>query len=123
MATEYKPGNIVHLEIPAPNMKKALKFYSAVFGWEVENAPKQPYCMFKDGAVGGGFDGEAKPSKKGNVLVMFAPDINAKLKEIAKAGGKVLKKRTKIEGGHGYYAYFRDPNGNKLGLWSPPEGK
>ncbi|MCC6573534.1 MAG: VOC family protein [Planctomycetes bacterium] len=123
MPAEYKPGSVVHLEIPAPDMKKALKFYKTVFGWEVEGDPKSPYCMFKDGHVGGGFDGTAKPTKKGNVLIVFTPDITTKLKEIKKAGGKSLQKKTKIEGGHGYCAYFKDPNGNKLGLWSPPEGK
>jgi predicted enzyme related to lactoylglutathione lyase len=53
------------------------------------------------------------------VLVLAVTDVDAKLAEIEAAGGKTLTPRTEIGGGHGFFAYFEDPNGNKLGVWEP----
>ena len=42
-----------------------------------------------------------------------------KLSEIEQAGCKVLKPKTAIAEGHGFYGYFEDPAGNKMGVWQP----
>ena len=60
---EIKNGQICHIEIPAPNMKKTRKFYEKLFGWKTGPEMGKTYCMFFDGAMGGGFDSTAKPSK------------------------------------------------------------
>ena len=44
-------------------------------------------------------------------------DIPAKLAEIVEHGGQIVQGETEIGGGYGFYAHFRDPNGNRLGLW------
>lgn len=116
--SEIKPGTICHIEIPAPKLKKAKAFYTKLFGWDCSKQMGPKYCFFTDGVMGGALDADAKPSKKGAVLVIAVPDIDKKLKEIKKAGGKLVKAKTEIEGHNAWYAYFQDPNGNKLGLYA-----
>lgn len=117
MSEQPSAGAICHLEVPAPDMEQAQAFYTKVFGWEF--TPMDPeYALFSAGAVGGGFDKTAPVGAGGCVLVMAVDDIDAKLAEIKEAGGEELTGKTEISGGHGFCAYFRDPNGNKMGVWS-----
>ena len=107
-----------HIEIPAPNLEKAKKFYTDVFGWEVEVMEGGNYAFFKDGLIGGGFDPDMKVAKGGPNLVIECDDILAKMDEIIVAGGKQTMPKTEIGGGMGFYASFLDPNGNRLSIWS-----
>lgn len=112
-------GSICHIEIPAKDLPKAKAFYSSVFTWEIqENVPGPSYWFFRAADARGAFDPEAEPSEHGVLLVLRVDDIPSKLAEIEAAGGAVVTQKTAIGGGMGYYAYFRDPNGNKLGIWS-----
>lgn len=106
-----------HIEIPAPSIQKAEQFYTSVFGWEVQIFGNE-YALFKDGLVGGGFDASTKVSEGGIGLYISVENIPAKLSEIENAGGIIIKSKTEIEGGHGFYASFKDPNGNILSIWS-----
>ncbi len=113
--------DITHIEIPAPDLKKAADFYSKVFGWEVFIEPDNNYAMFKFSEnAGGGLDANAKPAPEGSGpgLVINVEDIPSKLGEIAKAGGKVVQEKTEIPGGYGFYARFTDPNGNYMQVHS-----
>jgi predicted enzyme related to lactoylglutathione lyase len=113
---------ITHIEIPAPNLQKAINFYSNVFGWETEVLPDKTYAVFRIGGSqsGGGFDTSTKPAPEnvGPGLVINVVDILAKLDEIKSAGGKIVQKKTEIPGGYGFYARFVDPNGNYMQIHS-----
>jgi predicted enzyme related to lactoylglutathione lyase len=114
-------GNIVHIEIPAPDLEKAKEFYTKLFGWNVELVPGMDYAMWsagKDGSVEGGFEKTSKPTIDGPLLHIEVDDIDSKLKEIEAAGGKMLKPKTKISDEFGFFAVFLDVFGNRLGLWS-----
>ena len=54
----------------------------------------------------------------GAVLVLAVDDIDASLAAIGTNGGEALTGKTAISPEHGFYAYFRDPCGNKMGVWS-----
>jgi uncharacterized protein len=45
-----------------------------------------------------------------------APDIDATLAAVEKAGGAIVVPRTDVFG-LGEFAQFRDPDGNLIGLW------
>jgi predicted enzyme related to lactoylglutathione lyase len=110
---------ICYCEIPAPDLKKAIIFYSRVFKWKIDESDMGgPYAMFNEGGHGGGFDPNKQPSDKGVVLYISVKDIPATLKEIASAGGSVVKEKTEIGGNYGFYGLFKDPNGNQVGVWS-----
>ena len=114
-----KSCNICYVQIPAPDIKKAGKFYTKVFGWKITAKFNPTYWQFDDGHLGGGFDADMKPAKTGVILVLKVADMAKSLAAINRAGGRITKERTPIYGGKmGYYAYFRDPNGNQLGIWS-----
>jgi uncharacterized protein len=113
---DYKLGNICHIEIAAGNIGKSKDFYGKLFGWTFKPMA-DTYELFNAGNVGGALDTDAKPSQ-GNVLVLYCEDINAKLAEIERAGGKTTKGKTEIPGHNAYYAYFEDLAGNRMGLFA-----
>ena len=122
MTDEARPakGSICHIEIASTDLAKSRAFYSAIFGWAIQdNAPFSEYWFFKAGDTSGAFTLGAKPSDNGPILVLAVEDIPSTLEQIEMAGGSKLTEKTEIGGNMGYYAYFKDPSGNKLGIWSP----
>jgi len=113
---------VTHIEIPAPDLEKAVAFYSTLFNWQIEIQPLGDYAFFRIGTTqtGGGFDATLKPAeeKYGVQVTIDVDDVTIKLAEIENAGGKTILSKTAIPGGHGFYACFRDPNGNYLQLHS-----
>jgi predicted enzyme related to lactoylglutathione lyase len=120
MENSQSAAAFCHIVIPAPELEKAKTFYEAVFGWQVSsNVPGAKYWFFKSGNVGGGFDGNRKPSERGVVLVLKVDDMLAVLDRIREHGGTVTQDRSRIgEAAAGFDAYFRDPNGNEMGIHS-----
>jgi len=112
------PSHIAHIEIPAPDLDAARRFYADLFGWTFTELPGMDYAMWSNGREGGGLDPKLQPSEHGVNIVIETDDIDAKLAEIEAAGGATLKPKTHISDEHGDYACFRDPNGNRLSLWS-----
>ena len=112
-----------HISIPTTDFKKAKNFFGKVFGWTFDDAPQIKYVFFRAAATPhGGFYLVKKMPKKGQVNVFIeVDDIDAKLKEIRKARGKVLVKKTPM-GGMGWMAQFATPDGCYLSLWQafPP---
>jgi predicted enzyme related to lactoylglutathione lyase len=123
--TTGKPiyGEICYIEIPAPNLEKAKRFYGTVFQWEVSDSDlgETAYAMFQAAGLDGGLDPRKEVVDKGVLLYLKVEEIPAKLKEIENAGSQVVANKTQvIEGSddYGFMALFRDPNGNRLGLIS-----
>lgn len=112
---------ITHIEIPAPDLELATKFYSEVFGWHVENI-MEGYSVFRigDTNTGGGLSSLLSPAPEnvGPQIVIDVDDIDAMLTRIESSGGKTTLGRTEIGGGHGHYAVFQDPLGNFMQLHS-----
>ena len=112
---------VVHVEIPSRVPKVNAKFYSDAFGWKLEHDPQFDYWQFaSEPGPGGGFPGTDEPSsaKVGEVLVYIGTDdIPASLSKIESLGGKTLLPKTEIPG-TGWYAFFSDPTGNKVGLYT-----
>jgi uncharacterized protein len=50
------------------------------------------------------------------VLTVQVESVETALKQIEAEGGAMLRPRTEIPG-MGAFAYFRDPEGNIVGLW------
>lgn len=109
---------ISHIEIPAPDFTKAIDFYTHVFGWGIELVTVGHYAFYTIGNTGhgGAFDSSLMPApeKTGPQVVIDVEDISVMLKSIKANGGEVILEKTEIPGGHGYYAAFKDPNGNYM---------
>jgi len=110
--------DIVHVEIPAANRQASAKFYADLFGWEAQHVEEMKYRMFEGGNVGGGYPEIDENTKAGDVRVYIdSTDIDADLKRIEAAGGKVVYPKTEISD-WGSFAMFTDPAGNTLALWT-----
>ncbi len=110
---------IVHVEISAKDPVAAGKFYADVFGWKVETDPQFNYTQFQgEGGPGGGFVKPDETYKVGDIVpYLDTDDIDATLRKIESAGGKVMLPKTEIPG-QGWFAFFSDPTGNRMGLYT-----
>jgi len=115
-----KMGNpIVHVEISVTDLEKAKEFYSKVFGWKIYE--KLGFTLFESGTpIGGSFNKVDKVKSGGCLLYISVDDIEKKLEEIERSGGKVLRKKTKIPE-VGWDALFEDIFGNVFYLFTPQE--
>ena len=125
-------GQVVHFEIPADDLGRAHEFYRSAFGWELTPMPEVDYTIAmttpadetgrpkEPGAINGGmFTRDAdRPSP---VITIDVPDIDAALATVERLGGATVLPKTEVMG-MGYAAYFRDPEGNVLGLWQVAAG-
>lgn len=113
---------IVYLEIPAPNIELARKFYSEIFGWKIEvsSLTEQKYWMIDSGSesIMSALDASKSPSKDGVVIYIKVDDIESTLSKISFFDGTVIQSKKDIGGGFGFSAIFADPNKNQIGLWS-----
>lgn len=111
-------------EIPVADMPRAAKFYGEILGIELLVGPASPghrmAILPADNGVGGALlSGEGyTPSATGTVVYLNGgDDLTAILDRVEPAGGKVLIPKTSI-GGNGFFAFFLDTEGNKVGLHS-----
>jgi hypothetical protein len=113
-----------HIEIPTINLEKTKKFFGAAFGWTFTYVPDIDYTLLHTGKhPNGGFELVKRLPKKGQVNIYIeTEDIDATLKAIRKARGKVLMKKTAV-GSMGWRAQFATPEGVALCLWQPAAKK
>jgi len=111
---------IVHIEFATTNREASGKFYSELFGWDIQQYPEINYAMFAaEGGPGGGFttiDGQMTNTGDINVYVQ-TDDIDATLARANELGATTLVGKTEIPG-QGHFAFFRDPSGTRVGLFS-----
>jgi predicted enzyme related to lactoylglutathione lyase len=112
--------SIVHIEFSAKDPKAAGDFYDQLFGWKIGTIPEMDYVTFEiTPHLGGGFlDIDEQEFKIGDIIPYISTDdIDATLAQIVSKGGRILKTKTEIPG-IGWYAFFADPTGNRMGLYS-----
>lgn len=111
-------------EIPVKDFTRAKKFYSEIFGIEMQEQTMGPYQMgfFPGGGVSGAIvkgDG-CVPSKDGVVVYLNAgDDLSGVLGKVEKAGGKITQPKGMVTEEIGYIAFFTDTEGNRVALHSP----
>ena len=124
-------GEVGHFELPADNPERARKFYATAFGWKHDVMPGMDYTMISTGPVdekgmpkhpgfiGGGI-GKRGPPLEHPVVTIIVDEISAAEKVIEKNGGKVIRKKQPIgDGSMGFTGYFKDTEGNVVGLYQP----
>ncbi len=122
-------NKVVHFEIPVDDAERARGFYRSVFEWglqpmegfdytlalttpvdEQTQAPREP------GAINGGMFRRSADTPSTPVITIDVDSVDDALKQVESAGGTVVRPRTEIPD-MGAFAYFKDPEGNILGLW------
>lgn len=124
------PAPVVHFEIGCKNIDTTKKFYASVFGWEY--VPQVPtmgmianiggHCPTPTTGIGGHINSLGHEPHTYVTVYMQVDDITSTLAQIGKAGGSTLVPKTEVPG-MGHFAWFKDPEGNCLGLWTPMMNK
>lgn len=121
-------GRVVHFEIPFDDGDRARGFYREALGWNVAQMPEMDYTMAvcgpttdqgmpsEPGFINGGMFRREEGPLRGPVIVVDVESIDPALKRIEELGGATVIARMPV-GEMGFVAYFRDPEGNVLGLW------
>ena len=121
-------NNIAYFEIQADDPKKAVVFYSEVFGWKFirdENLPIEYWRIETEGANGGLLKRPAAvpPQQSGTnayVCSKQVEDFDKTAEKILKNGGLVALPKFAIPG-KCWQGYFLDPQGNTFGLFQVDE--
>ena len=121
-------NKVVHFEIPFENEERA-KFYQSAFGWQIFKSPDMDYNMVTTvetdqqtmvpktpGAINGGLMKRDAATGSHPVVVIDVPNVDAHLKQIEAAGGKVVMPKMDV-GEVGLYARVTDTEGNVIGIW------
>jgi uncharacterized protein len=112
---------IVHFDVPAEDIDRAKKFYSALLGWKFESFPEMHYNLITttnlDGTpgVGGGMGKRMEPSQR--MMNYFGiSSIDIAMKQVKRLGGKILSEKMAVPQ-MGYLVNCIDTEGNLFGLW------
>jgi predicted enzyme related to lactoylglutathione lyase len=119
-------GRVVHFEIPYDDGDRARTFYRQAFGWNLQGWGGGEYTLVMTGPTGDqgptepGYIGGGMMRREGAytspVVTVDVEDIDATLTRIEELGGTTVTGRQPV-GDMGFTAYFRDPEGNLMGLW------
>ncbi len=122
----FMSGRVVHFEIPFDDQDRAHAFYAEAFGWSLTPLPEMHYVLAttgpsdqgppsEPGFVNGGLLQRGLPVG-GPVLIVDVEEIEAALEKVEQLGGTTVSAKQAV-GDLGYSAYFKDTEGNLMGLW------
>jgi predicted enzyme related to lactoylglutathione lyase len=109
---------VVHFEIGCRDKEKTEAFFSDLFGWSI--TPMGPAGMIDTGVttgIQGHITALGHEPHDYTIFYVQVDDIPACLTKIASLGGKTLVPPVTIP--NGTFAWFADPEGNVVGLWTP----
>ncbi len=118
--------SVVHFEIPADDLERAHTFYRDTFGWDIQHMPEMQYSMLtttesgdrgpvNPGAINGGMF-KRDHEMKAPTVVIGVDDIDKALEKVSSAGGSTVRDKMQV-GDMGWAGYFKDTEGNLIGLW------
>src|SRR6476661_5217641 len=118
---------VVHFEVPFDDGDRARNFYKEIFGWQVTEMPEMDYTMVgtgpsgdsgptEPGCINGGMTSRKSLPTTSPVITIGVDDIDATLIKIEETGGARMGEKVPV-GEMGFAAYFKDCEGDVLGLW------
>jgi len=124
-------NKVVHFEIPTGDHPRAKQFYGDVFGWQLQDMPigddvytmaitspiDENFMHRESGAINGGmFKRNAELPVSSPVITIGVESIDEHVGRIEAAGGTMVVPKGEVPD-MGWYAYFKDTEGNLMGLW------
>jgi uncharacterized protein len=121
---------VVHFEIPVDDESRAKDFYGSVFDWDLNEADMGGGVTYvtvgtvatdeqrmptEPGAINGGLMKRSSDTPT-PVITIQVDSIDDSLKKVEAGGGSTIQPRTGIPD-MGAFAYFKDSEGNVMGLW------
>ncbi|UCF98691.1 MAG: VOC family protein [Spirochaetaceae bacterium] len=109
----------MHFDISGDNPEQLIPFYESIFGWKFSKweGPME-YWMVETGpedqpGINGGLSKRQSDDRVVNTIDVKS--IDSVVDQVKKNGGTVLTEKAAIPG-IGWFAQFRDPEGNVFGL-------
>jgi uncharacterized protein len=121
-------GRVVHFEVPFEDGDRARSFYKEAFGWNISQMPEMSYTVVSSGPtseqgmpsepgyINGGMFQKDSYGVTTPVITIDVDNIDAALERVAELGGSTVVPKEAI-GDMGWAAYFKDSEGNVMGLW------
>ncbi len=122
-------NKVTHFEFPWDDKERAKSFYQKVFDWKPFEWEQFGYTSWQTGEVNekmqptepgfiNGGSSKRDPSMPHPMFYIDVADIELALAKIVENGGSVVRGKTPLgEGGEmGFLAWFKDSEGNILGL-------
>ncbi len=113
-------------EIPVADLDRAQAFYETVLDVNLrrEDFGAGVMAVFPSGGkpnAGGALIAheDCRPNVQGSVVYLSVTDLAPALERANRHGGDTLVPRTALPQDLGWFAQFRDCEGNRIGLWSP----
>jgi predicted enzyme related to lactoylglutathione lyase len=127
-----KMNPVVHFEMPYENSDRLMKFYSQVFGWQMQKLGEdmgeyvlaatteldEHRMVRRPGVINGGFYPKQSDSPVCPSVAIAVESLKEAMKKIVDAGGKILGHPVEIPG-IGQYVSFTDTEGNRVSLLQP----
>jgi len=121
---------VIFFEIPADDLKRAREFYQTTFDWKMNEIPQMHYTQIgtveadrmgvrgvpkEPGAINGGMIKRSTPVNN-PIIYIRVDNIDQAAAKIETNGGEIVQPKSPV-GNFGFAAYFRDTEGNIVGLW------
>ncbi|CAN5473011.1 hypothetical protein BH10BAC5_BH10BAC5_12630 [soil metagenome] len=112
-------NRISHFELPSNDPGKLKEFYSKVFGWNYQQWGNEEYFLTQTGDKSEpGIEGAIMKKKHPDqpvVVSMNVENLDKSIEDVNANGGEIVVPKMAIPT-MGYLAYFKDPDGNILGM-------
>lgn len=109
------------VQLQTPSLKKAQKFYSSLFQWDLHEGEEPDHSYVEidagDGPMGGMI--EIPDAGAGWLPFVQVDDVRSATQRARALGADVLVEPEAIANG-GFYSIVEDPEGAALGLYQPP---
>ena len=108
-------NHVIHVEVVGKDGAALQRFYSQIFGWQLDTNNPGGYGMYRQDGLSGGI-GATQDGSAGHVtFYVHADDPNAVLAAVESNGGKVIMPLTEVAP-ETTIALFADPEGHVVGL-------
>jgi predicted enzyme related to lactoylglutathione lyase len=114
-------SRVVHFDINAKNPERAIKFYVTIFNWKFNKwEGPMDYWMIKTGeesepGIDGGMSKSDETPGITTSVTIDVKSIDDIIRQIQDYGGEITQQKMPIPG-IGWFAQFKDTEGNTLGL-------
>jgi predicted enzyme related to lactoylglutathione lyase len=107
---------IDYIELAVTDLAAAKRFYTTAFGWRFNDYGPEYAGIQGEGREAGGLRQVPRVQPGGPLVILFSRDLDASVKAVREAGGRVLKEPFAFPGGRRFH--FADPSGNELAVWA-----
>jgi uncharacterized protein len=121
LTTNHPNGSPCWVDLDVPDLRQAIDFYTALFGWEINEGPPEAggYSMcLLDGAPVAALSPAQDPDVGSFRWTVYfaADDLSTTVKLVGEHGGSIVMEPMDVMG-QGRMAIAADPSGAPFGLW------